>query len=149
MATSYENNKEVILKQQITYRDNAKKEYMATYRKNNKDMVKEYKAAYRENNKDAIKEYRAAYYEKNKDAIKEYRAAYREKNKDPIKEYSAAYCENNRDLVRQCVLNNQRKNIESKKYFCTVCDLACISNYAFKNHLGTLKHSYAWLNSVE
>ena len=86
------------------------KEYMATYRKNNKDTIKERQAAYYGNNKDAIKEQQAAYYE------------------------------NNRDLVRRCVSNSQRKSLENRKYFCDVCCLACRNNYYLKKHLGTYKH---------
>ena len=74
--------------------------------------------------------------------------SYYENNKEVILQKKAAYRENNRALVRQRVLNSQMKNIESKKYYCAVCDLACRDNYALKKHLDTLKHSYAWLNSL-
>ena len=110
------------------------KEYQANYCENNKDAIKEYKAKYRENNKDAIKEYNANYRENNKDAIKEYKATYRENNKNAIKEYDAKYGENNKDF---------------KRYYCELCDVACESKKDLTGHFDTLKHSYAWLNSVD
>ena len=91
---------------------------------------KEYQAACYENNKDAIK----AYYEKNKDAIKEYKAKYRGNNKDAIKEYKAKY---------------RKKNKEVKRYYCEICGVACKDNYNLKKQFDTLKHSYAWLDSLD
>ena len=83
------------------------------------------------------------------ETLEEYMAAYYGKNKEKILQQRAVYRENNRDLVRQCVLNSQMKNIESKKYYCDVCGLACRDNYALEKHLDTLKHSYNYMNSVD
>ena len=52
----------------------------------------------------------------------------------------ATYRDNNRDLVKRRVLISKRKNIETRKYFCAICDLACRDGYALKNHLDTKKH---------
>ena len=91
------------------------------------------------------KEYR----ESRKDAKKDYDAAYYKKNKEKVSQQHATYRENNRALVRQCILNSQRKAIERKKYYCNVCDVICTNNFHLKKHLNTLKHSYTWLNSVD
>ena len=71
---------------------------------------------------------------------KEYEVAYYEKNKETLSQKQAAYRENNRDLVRQRALNSQMKNIENKKYYCDVCNIACRDNYALKKHLDSYKH---------
>ena len=156
----YKNKKETILKRQAAYFKNnvaekrfycgtcdvacisnyALKRHCETLKHNRLDGKK---------NKEVILKQQATYRKNNKDAIKEYHAAYRKNNKDAIAKHKATYLKNNRGFVMQCVLNNQMKNIESKKYYCTVCGLACISNYALKKHLDTLKHSYAWLNSLD
>lgn len=54
--------------------------------------------------------------------------------KEYKKEYDATYHKN---------------NIQTKRYYCNICDIVCGSNHDLKNHLGTLKHSYAWLNAVD
>ena len=41
------------------------------------------------------------------------------------------------------------KNKETKLYYCELCGLACKDNYDLNRHFGTLKHSYAWLNSFD
>ena len=59
---------------------------------------------------------------------------YRESRKDAKKEYDAAYYKNNK---------------KAHRYYCDVCEIACGSQGDLKRHLDTLKHSYAWLNSVD
>ena len=65
------------------------------------------------------------------------------------KKYQAEYRENNKKLLNQRLFDIHKKNIRSKKFYCDVCDLACVSNFDLKKHFGTLKHSYAWLNAVD
>ena len=42
-----------------------------------------------------------------------------------------------------------KKNKEEKRYYCGVCAVAFMHTYILEKHLDTLKHSYAWLNSVD
>ena len=42
-----------------------------------------------------------------------------------------------------------KKNIVEKRYHCELCDISFRHSNHLKNHLGTLKHSHAWLNSVD
>ena len=67
------------------------------------------------------------------------------KNKDTKKEYQAAYYEKNKDTIKA----HRENNMRARRYYCDVCDLACRSNHDLKKHLGTLKHSYAWVNALD
>ena len=51
--------------------------------------------------------------------------------------------------VREYDKQRRRKNEEMKRFYCEICNIACKDNYNLKVHLDTLKHSYAWLNSVD
>ena len=42
-----------------------------------------------------------------------------------------------------------RKNIETKRYYCGLCHVACVDKSHLKRHFDTLKHSYAWLNVAD
>ena len=42
-----------------------------------------------------------------------------------------------------------RNSIENKTYYCNVCDKAFGKIYALKRHFNSLKHQYAYLNSVD
>ena len=115
------------------------------YYENNKDAIKQYNAFYRENNKDAIKQQKATYREKNKAVIKQQQAAYYKNNKNTFLQRNAEYYKNNKEAVWEYY----RKNLETKRFYCEICDIACGSKKDLKHHLDTLKHSYAWLNSVD
>ena len=56
------------------------------------------------------------------------------RKKETVQEYNKEYSKN---------------NVQIKRYYCEICDLACRSSSDLKKHLGTLKHSYAWLNAVD
>ena len=43
----------------------------------------------------------------------------------------------------------KKRNKEVKRYYCDVCNIACSDSHKLKRHFDTLKHSYAWLNSVD
>ena len=94
------------------------------------EETKEEYYANRYKNNEEIQQRKVQYYVNNKEAVLQRCAEYRESNREKIQEYF-------------------RKNIQTKRYYCGVCDIACISNYALKKHLGTLKHSYAWLNALD
>ena len=55
----------------------------------------------------------------------------------------------NREADLQRVAKYQKKYKECKRFYCGVCDLACKDKYNLNRHLDTLKHSYAWLNSLD
>ena len=56
----------------------------------------------------------------------------------------------NEDLViRRNMIKYYKKNKETKRYYCELCDLTCGSNRELTRYLDTLKHSYAWLNAVD
>ena len=76
---------------------------------------KEYGAAYRKTNKEIIKQRKAAYYKKNKEAISQQLAIYRKK--DVTRQRNATYHENNK---------------KSKRYYCELCDIACVSKRNLK-----------------
>ena len=42
-----------------------------------------------------------------------------------------------------------KNNKEMRRYWCGTCNVACKDNYNLKKHFDTLKHSYAWLDSVD
>ena len=108
-------------------------EYRTAYRESHKDAKKEY-AKYCESHKDAKKGYNAKYYESHKDARKKYDAKYRESHKDAKKEYNAKYYGNNKG---------------ARRFYCGVCGVAFGGSCDLKRHLKTLKHSNAYMNSVD
>ena len=52
-------------------------------------------------------------------------------------------------VERMRVAKYRKKNKKTGRFYCEICGLACGSNFILKRHLDTLKHSYAWLNSVD
>ena len=42
-----------------------------------------------------------------------------------------------------------KKNKEKRRYCCALCNLTSKSKYNLERHFDTLKHSYAWLNSLD
>ena len=51
--------------------------------------------------------------------------------------------------LREYYKQRHRNNKETKRFYCEICDVAYGSNYNLKKHFDTLKHSYAWLNSID
>ena len=76
---------------------------------------------------------------------KEYDAEYRKNNKDIIRKY---YIANRDSILRQCT-EYRKNNIETNKYHCGVCDKSFGYKKDLDKHLGTLKHSYAYMDSVD
>ena len=144
----YGGNKEKILQQQATYREShkdARKEYSTRYYENNKETILHQNAVYRKNNKETISQWNAVYRDKNKEALKEYR----ESHKDVKKEYDVAYREKNKEKILQKKALREEKSREERRFYCSVCELACVSKRDLERHLDTLRHSYAWLNSLD
>ena len=55
------------------------------------------------------------------------------------------YNEKGKGLMRKYYLDS----IESKRYYCDICDKPFGFSYDLRKHLNSLKHSYAYLNSVD
>ena len=55
----------------------------------------------------------------------------------------------NREADLQRMAKYRKKNKEGKLFYCGVCDLAVKDKFNLDRHLRTLKHSYAWLNSLD
>ena len=56
----------------------------------------------------------------------------------------------NDDLVRkENKRQYRRRNRGTKRYYCDLCGVACSDKSELKKHFDTLKHSCAWLNSVD
>ena len=64
-------------------------------------------------------------------------------------EYQAAYYENNKETIlqkqKECRMNNKGVN----RYYCELCNVAFMQNSDLKKHLDTLKHSNAYMNSID
>ena len=80
------------------------------------------------------KEYDAGYYLRNKKAIQQRHASYREVNKQNILEQQAGYRE---------------FNVQNKIHHCSVCDKSFGYKKDLDKHYKTLKHSNAYMNSVD
>ena len=52
-------------------------------------------------------------------------------------------------LERKRVAIIQKRNVNEKKYFCEFCEKAFQSNYLLTRHKDSLKHQYAYLNSLD
>ena len=76
---------------------------------------------------------------------KEYNAAYYKNNKEKLLQRNAEYRKNNKGKIKMYYGNNK----ETRRYYCGLCNVVCMQNSDLKKHLNTLKHTYAWLNSVD
>lgn len=76
---------------------------------------------------------------------KEQLAAYYEDNKEMIQQKHADYYQDNKEIW----VDYYKANIQNKRFYCNVCDMSFRGNRDLKRHLDTLKHSYAWLNSLD
>ena len=83
---------------------------------------------------------------------KDYMTNYRKLNKETIDGYKKRhkdYRKLNEESIKLYNANKYIENKKLKKYYCSVCEMSFGTPVNLKNHLGTLKHSYAWLNAVD
>ena len=80
---------------------------------------------------------------------KKYKAEYRKNNKDVIRKRNAEHYEANRDAILRQRTEYRKNNVEAKKYHCDVCDISFGYKKDLDKHLDTLKHSYAYMDSVD
>ena len=56
----------------------------------------------------------------------------------------------NEDVAeREYDIKRRRRNKETMRFYCEICDIKCKDKYDLRRHFDTLKHSYAWLNSLD
>ena len=89
------------------------------------------------------------YYANNRKEILKQQAEYREKNRKEIHKQQAEYREKNRKTIRERAAAYREKIKESKKFFCETCEVLFVSHRDQRNHNETLKHQYAFLNSLD
>ena len=122
-----------------------RKDYMTNYRKLNKETIKQWHAKHYEANKDIILRKEAEYRKNNMEVIQQRNLNYYENNKTVIKKRHKDYRKLNEESIKLYNANKYIENKKFKKYYCSVCEMSFGTPVNLKNHLGTLKHSYAWL----
>ena len=76
---------------------------------------------------------------------REYDKRYYQNNKEVLRQKKAEYHQNNKDVIKQRYQNN----IDTKKYYCDVCDKPFHSNWKLNQHKDSLKHQFTFLNSLD
>ena len=82
----------------------------------------------------------AAYYAKNKEEISRRRALRYRENKEP---------KNKKPVIYRKQAAYYQRNKDSKKFFCETCNVSCGRKCDLEKHNDTLKHQYAFLNSLD
>ena len=91
----------------------------------------------------------AEYYANNRKEIRKQQAEYRENNRKEIRKQQAEYREKNRETIRERAVVHREKIKESKKFFCETCEVSFVCRKDQRNHNQTLKHQFAFLNSLD
>ena len=95
------------------------------------------------------KEYNAAYHEANKVRINQRHAVYRQNSRDAILKQGAEYRMANRDMILEKGRKYREFNVQNKTHHCGICDHSFGYKKDLEKHLGALKHSNAYMNSVD
>ena len=95
------------------------------------------------------KEYSATYHKANKTAVNQRHKVYRQNNRDAILKQSAEYRMANRDMLLEKDKKYREGNVQKGKYHCDVCNHSFGYKKDLKIHLDTLKHSNAYMNSID
>ena len=80
---------------------------------------------------------------------KEYEAGYYIENKEEIRRRHANYYNENRQAVLQKCKGYREFNMQNKIYHCDICNHSFGYKKDLESHLSTLKHSNAYMNSVD
>ena len=91
----------------------------------------------------------AEYYAKNREEVRKHQAEYYAKNREEVCKHQAVYREGNREVLRQKAVERRAKNREQKKFFCEVCQAPFSFPQNLRKHNETLKHQFAFLNSLD
>ena len=67
------------------------------------------------------------------------------REEETIKECYTNYRKNNKEAIREYFRNNKK----SKWYYCRICDITCECKRGLTRHIGTLKHQYTYINSLD
>ena len=95
------------------------------------------------------KEYNAAYHKANKVAINQRHTDYRQNNRDAILKQKAEYRMVNRDMLLKKDREYRENNVQNKIHHCDVCDKSFGYRKDLNKHFDSLKHSYAYMNSID
>ena len=68
---------------------------------------------------------------------------------ETVQEYQANYYKPNKESILQQQSDYYKSNIGNKVYHCDICDIPFGKKSHLNRHLNTLKHQYAYLNSVD
>ena len=93
--------------------------------------------------------YREKYHEKNREVLLRKRLEYGEKNREVLRQKSAEYRERNREVLRQKSAEYRANNRNLKKFFCETCEISFECRSILERHNDTLKHQYAFLDSLD
>ena len=80
---------------------------------------------------------------------KEYKADYHQNNRDVILKRKAEYRMINRDILLKKGREFRENNVQNKIHHCVVCDKSFGYRKDLDKHYKTLKHSNAYMNSVD
>ena len=78
-----------------------------------------------------------------------YKAEYHQNNRDDILKRRAEYRMVNRDMLLKKDKEYRENNVQNKVHHCGVCDKSFGYRKDLNKHFGSLKHSYAYMNSVD
>ena len=78
-----------------------------------------------------------------------YMTNYYSLNREYILQRQANYNAINREIIRQKQAQYNHSNVQNKIHHCDVCDKSFTCNANLQKHFDTLKHQYAYLNSLD
>ena len=110
---------------------------------------KKNQAEYRKRNREKIRQGSAEYRMKNRKEISKQQAEYRANNYEEIRKRRAERYANNQNKILKQQADRCARYREQKRFFCKVCDITCDSAKDLRKHNETLKHQYAFLNSLD
>ena len=91
--------------------------------------------------KNDIRQQQKKFYIEHKEQILQKNRKYYEENKNAIIHKNINYYQNNKDAILQRQKKHHSRCIQEKKYYCTVCDIACESKRDLDRHFKTKKHT--------